>query len=119
MLIVDDDSAIRSVVMRTVGRLGITSNQAGDGEQAIALFRANPERYALVLLDFMMPGMDGLEVLSHLQKIKPDVHVILMSGLGRQEAVGQFSGLGICGFLQKPFPLEELAGEVRAAVEPR
>ncbi len=117
MLVVDDDSAIRSVVSRTVGRLGITSSQAGDGEQALTLFQADPGRYALVLLDFMMPGMDGLEVLARLQKIKPDVHVILMSGLGRQDAVGQFSGLGISGFLQKPFPLEELAAEVRAAVE--
>jgi DNA-binding response OmpR family regulator len=119
MLVIDDDSAIRSVVIRTVGRLGITANQAGDGEQAIALFQAHPERYALVLLDFMMPGMDGLEVLSQLQKIKPGVPVILMSGLGRQEAVGQFSGLGISGFLQKPFPLEDLAAEIRAVVDPR
>jgi DNA-binding response OmpR family regulator len=119
ILVVDDDSAIRSVVFRTVGRLGVTADQAGDGETAIALFQADPGRYSLILLDFMMPGMEGPEILARLHAIKPDVHVILMSGLGRQEAVSQFAGLGVAGFLQKPFALENLVAEVRAVVDPR
>lgn len=119
ILVVDDDSAIRSVVFRTVGRLGITADQAGDGETAVALFQKDPGRYSLVLLDFMMPGMEGPEILARLHAIKPDVHVILMSGLGRQEAVSQFGSLGVAGFLQKPFALEDLVGEVRAVIDPR
>ena len=118
ILVVDDDSAIRSVVFRTVGRLGITADQAGDGETAIALFQKDPGRYSLVLLDFLMPGMDGPQILSRLHAIKPDVHVILMSGLGRHEAVSQFGKLGVAGFLQKPFALEDLVTEVRAVIDP-
>jgi DNA-binding NtrC family response regulator len=117
ILVIDDDEAIRTVVSRTVARLGFTSVEASGGQQAVALFESDPGRYALVLLDFMLPGMDGLEILSRLQQIRPDVRVILMSGLGRQDAVGQFVGQGVAGFLQKPFPLEAMVTELRAVLK--
>jgi two-component system, cell cycle sensor histidine kinase and response regulator CckA len=117
ILIVDDDAAIRTVVARTVARIGFTSEQASDGPKAIAQFDLDPGAYALVLLDYLLPGMDGKEILSRFQRVKPGVRVILMSGLSRQESMGHFAGCGMAGFLQKPFPLEALVTELRAAIE--
>jgi DNA-binding response OmpR family regulator len=115
--VIDDDAAIRSVVARTLTRIGFTSKPVSDGPEAIALFESDPGIYALVLLDFMLPSMNGAEILSRLQRLRPDVRVILMSGLGRHEALSQFGGKGLAGFLQKPFPLDVMVAELRAALE--
>jgi len=117
ILVIDDDDSIRTAVARTVARLGFTVNQASDGQQAIVQFESDPGLYTLVLLDFKLPGMDGSEVLSSLRRIRPDARVILMSGLNRQEALEQFTGLGLTGFLQKPFALDSLVSELRAALD--
>ena len=117
ILVVDDDAAIRMVITRTVARLGFTSSEAADGRQALEMFESDPGRYALVMLDFMLPGMDGLEILSRLQRKRPDVRVILMSGLGKPDGVGELAGLPPTGFLQKPFLLEALVAELRAVVD--
>lgn len=117
ILVIEDDDAIRAVVTRTVSKLGFTSNQASDGPKAIAQFAADPGLYALVLLDFMLPGMDGRQILARLQHLRPDVRVIMMSGLSRQEATSQLDGQSLAGFLQKPFTLEALATELRAVIE--
>jgi two-component system cell cycle sensor histidine kinase/response regulator CckA len=117
LLVIEDDDAIRAVVTRTVTRLGFTASEASDGARAIAQFASDPGRYTLVLLDFMLPGMDGNQILARLRHIRPDVRVILMSGLSRQEATSQFDGQSLAGFLQKPFTLEALATELRAVIE--
>lgn len=116
ILVIDDDDPIRTVLARSVTKLGFTASQASDGQQAIAQFESDPGRFKLVLLDFKLPGMDGSEILSRLRQIKPDVRVILMSGLSRQEALEQLPGQGIAGFLQKPFALGALFSELRAAL---
>jgi DNA-binding response OmpR family regulator len=117
ILIVEDDEAIRTVVARTVTRLGFEANEAADGPAAIEQFASDPGRYTVVLLDFMLPGMDGRQILARLRHLRPDVRVILMSGLGRQDATSQLEGLGLAGFLQKPFTLEALALELRSVVD--
>ncbi|HMD61420.1 MAG TPA: response regulator [Opitutaceae bacterium] len=117
ILVIDDDGPIRTVVARSAARVGFTVDQASDGQQAIALFESNPARYTLVILDFKLPGMDGTEVVSRLRQLRPDIRVILTSGFSRQEAMEEFLGLGIAGFLQKPFALETLVSEMRAALD--
>ncbi|HXQ81899.1 MAG TPA: response regulator [Opitutaceae bacterium] len=117
ILVVDDDDSIRSVVARTVTRLGFKVNQASDGRQAVAQFESDPGLHSLVLLDYKLPGMDGSEVLSRLRRARPDARVILMSGLSREEALEEFTDLGVSGFLQKPFTLEMLVAELRAALD--
>ncbi len=117
VLVVDDDNPIRTVVARALSKLGLTAREASDGQQAIELFQACPSLYTLVLMDLNLPGMDGTGILSRLQRIRPDVRVILMSGMSRTDALSQFDGRGLAGFLQKPFPLEALVGEMRAVLE--
>jgi two-component system, cell cycle sensor histidine kinase and response regulator CckA len=117
ILVIDDDDSVRAVVARSLARLGFTVDQASDGLQAISKFRSDPTRYALVILDFKLPGMDGSEVASRLRDIKPDVRLILVSGVSRQEALDEFTGQDATGFLQKPFALSGLVSELRAVLE--
>jgi|CZKI01.1.fsa_nt_gi DNA-binding response OmpR family regulator len=116
ILVIEDDDSIRTVLARSIARFGFTVDLASDGQQAIAQFESGPALFTLVFLDFKLPGMDGSEVLSRLRQIRPDVRVILMSGLGREEALEKFAGQGLAGFLQKPFALGSLFSELRAAL---
>jgi CheY-like chemotaxis protein len=117
ILVVEDDEFIRTLVSRTVTRLGFITREANDGLRAVAQFAADPGLYTLVLLDFNLPGIDGKETLARLRRLRPDVRAILMSGLPRHEAMGQFSGRGPAGFLPKPFTIEAIASELRAVLE--
>ena len=114
ILVVDDDTSVRTVVARALSRLGFTANEAPDGQRAIELFEANPGLYTLVIMDLRLPGMDGTAILSMLQRVRPDIPVVLMSGMSHVEALNQFDGQGLAGFLQKPFPLDS---ELRAVLD--
>jgi two-component system, cell cycle sensor histidine kinase and response regulator CckA len=116
VLVVDDDPAVRAVAARMLERLGCTVLQAGDGQTAIELFQINCEMIALVLLDLMMPKFSGEQVLSELQRVKPGVRVVVMSGYTRHEAAQLFSAFTPTSFLQKPFTSGELRSAVQGAI---
>lgn len=115
VLVVDDDDAVRSVLARTLVRMGLTVSAAASGPEAIAIFAAEAERCALVLLDYKLPGMDSRAVFSELRTRKPGIAVILMSGYGELEAVGSAEGTDFIDFLQKPFTMEVLSAKIRTA----
>ena len=89
-----------------------------DGLQAVEAFRAEPDRFGLVLMDLTMPHMDGRQAYTELRNVRRDVRVVLMRGFNEQEAISRFAGKGVAGFLQKPFVHEELVKVVQAVFEP-
>jgi PAS domain S-box-containing protein len=113
ILIVDDEEMIRGVCVEMLGILGYKTLVAADGEEALRIFSENRDRIGLVLLDQCMPGMDGVTVLRSLKQCKPDIRVLLASGFSEEDVSEQFGGLGLCGFIQKPFKFEILSSEVR------
>jgi two-component system cell cycle sensor histidine kinase/response regulator CckA len=117
VLVIDDDESVRTVLMRTLQKIGFTVTLAGDGSEALERFSADPSRYRLVLLDYKLPGMDSKSVLSEMRTNKPALPVILMSGYCREEAAGPTPpGSTPCEFLHKPFTMDVLASKVRHAV---
>ncbi|QEM67543.1 response regulator [Geobacter sp. FeAm09] len=113
ILIVDDDEMIRDVSAAMLEELGFATLAAADGPEALRIFRDRGDGIALVLLDMSMPVMDGIAVFRELRRIRPDVRVILASGYGEQEVEASLGEMGVDGFVQKPFNLEELAAVVR------
>jgi CheY-like chemotaxis protein len=108
VLVVDDEASIQNVARRMLLRLGFQVAAASDGEEAVAVFGADPQRFTVVLLDLTMPNMDGEECFRELRRIRPDVPVILSSGYYRADLMHRFAGQGLAGFIQKPYQLATL-----------
>lgn len=118
ILVVDDEEMIRSVSFAMLEDLGYKAMLAATGKEAIDLFKSQPGGIDLVLLDQVMPDMDGVAVCRELRKIKPDIKVLLSSGFSQQEVSERFSGLELSGILPKPYNIENLRLELSRLLNP-
>jgi CheY-like chemotaxis protein len=118
ILLVDDEEPVRNVAGRMLERLGFAVIRAGDGREAVDLFRAHAPDVVCVLLDLAMPRMDGEETFRELRRIQPDVRVVLTSGYSNQEIMGRFRSAGLAGSIEKPFQLETLSTKLREVLAP-
>lgn len=117
LLVVDDEKMILDVTGAMLEGLGYQVLVARGGAEALAIYRAQQEKIALVVLDMIMPDMDGGEVLDGLKAVNPDVRVVLSSGYSLNGAAKSLMDRGVCSFLQKPFRLSELSLKIREALE--
>ncbi len=117
ILVVDDEAIVLSFVRRGLERIGYKVLLASDGRQAVETFKERSEEIALVLLDLAMPGIGGEEVFVELQRIDPEVRVVLCSGFSEQEATRRFGAHGLAGFIQKPFKLKALQACIDGVLE--
>ena len=117
VLIVDDEEIIREVCSELFREFGFEPLTADGGVEALQIFHDQGDRIALVLLDYSMPGMDGVAVFRELRKEWPQIPVMLASGYGEEEVAVRFKGLGLNGFIQKPFSLKGLENEVRRVLK--
>jgi signal transduction histidine kinase/CheY-like chemotaxis protein len=118
VLIVDDNETVCGVTKRVLQKVGFTVVTAADGRQGIATYKERrDDNIVCVLLDLTMPHMGGIESFRLLQQENPDVRVVLMSGYNEAEAISQFVGKGLAGFLHKPFTPEQVAEAVREVLE--
>ncbi len=108
VLVVDDEEHVQNVAAQMLKASGMTTETARDGYEALDFFRANPDGFALVLLDMTMPRLSGEETLSLLREIRPGIRVLFMSGYNRREFVDALPGRATLGFMQKPFTIEAL-----------
>ncbi len=112
ILLVDDEEMIGEIGAQMLEALGFEVQVAGGGREAIALYEADPNRFRMVILDLVMPGMSGEEVLKRLQTINPGVRVLLSSGYSLEAKAQHMLESGCRGFIQKPFSLKALSGKI-------
>jgi phosphoserine phosphatase RsbU/P len=119
ILVVDDHEANRTMLARRLRRLGHEVDTAGDGHEALAALRDGGGRHDVLLLDIMMPGMDGYEVLRHLKSDDALRHlpVIVISALHETDAVVRCIELGADDHLAKPFNPILLQARIGACLE--
>ncbi len=117
VLLVDDESVVRSVTKKMLERIGFNVITASDGEEAVAAFERHADELKLVLLDMAMPRMGGDEAFQKIRQIRSDARVIISSGYDEQEATKKLVGQGLAGFIQKPYSLTSLAAQIRQAFE--
>ncbi|WP_319407237.1 response regulator [uncultured Desulfosarcina sp.] len=109
VLLVDDEAMVMDIGSQFLKRLGYSVRMASDGRQALDIFRQESDSIDCLLLDFTMPGMDGLETMQQIKKIRSDAKIIITSGYTRQQIEDQFSGIGPPDdFIQKPFEMKAL-----------
>jgi CheY-like chemotaxis protein len=119
VLVVDDEVAIRSLIQHTLEELGYTVLNAEHGAQAIELFDRIGKDVKLVLLDLVMPVLDGAETALALHSRKPDIPILVMSGIADDDALRRFGHVRIAGFVPKPFAPDQLAQAVAMAKQGR
>ena len=113
ILIVDDESRIRSIIRKYAEFEGHTVTEAGDGMEAVVLCRKNT--FDLIIMDIMMPKLDGFSACKEIRKIK-DIPIIMLSA--RSEEYDKLFGfeLGIDDYVVKPFSPKELMARVHAVL---
>jgi len=119
MLVVDDEIAARAVARAMGTHLGFQVVEAADGEEAVETFQRRREDLTLVLMDLTMPRMDGREAFLRMRDIDPSVPVVLTSGFSENDAVSDFAGRGLAGFLPKPYQKSQFEAILRQALEPK
>lgn len=108
ILVVDDEVAIRQITQTTLETYAYRVLTANDGIDALALYAQNQDEISVVLIDMMMPVMDGLTTIRTLRKIKPQVKIVAVSGLVSNDKLTQARRLGVQTFLYKPYTTKEL-----------
>jgi DNA-binding response OmpR family regulator len=111
ILVIEDEARILSFLARGLEAEGYSVEGAGDGRVGLAL--ALRESWDLVVLDLLLPGIGGLDVLRRLHDARPDVRVLILSA--RSDLATKLQGfqLGAGDYIQKPFSLEELLARIR------
>jgi two-component system, OmpR family, response regulator len=117
LLVVDDEPFLRDAVAASLRFLGFDVTAAADGTDALRL--ARDRRFDLLVLDVMLPGLDGFEVVRRLRRDGSRVPVIFLTA--RDTQADKVTGLTIGGddYLTKPFGLEELAARIRSVLRRR
>jgi PAS domain S-box-containing protein len=119
ILIVDDEEVVRQAASDILRSQGYEVLAAENGRQAVDLFRQRDGRFALVLLDLTMPVMGGPQSIGKLKAIRPEVPVLVSTGLNEETAMRRFAGADIAGFIQKPYTLRALAEKIRGILDRR
>jgi DNA-binding NtrC family response regulator len=111
VLIIDDEQDIRDVLALELGREGFEATTAEGGHAALAAARRR--RFDLAITDLKMPGMDGIATLEGLKAIDPAIQVLIATGYASEQTRAACMERGACGYLQKPFDLDEIVAAVR------
>jgi len=119
ILVVDDESGMRNLARAILENSGFTVLTAGNGGDAVGIFRRYTAEVAAVVLDLTMPVMDGEETATELRSIRPGIPIVLSSGYSEREVAARFAGQGLVGFLKKPYEPAELVEALRRAIGPR
>ncbi|MFH1278177.1 MAG: sigma-54 dependent transcriptional regulator [Candidatus Eisenbacteria bacterium] len=117
ILVVDDERGIQTSLRRILEYEGYDVEVASNGEEALDAVKAGS--LSLVLLDIKMPGMDGIEVLGEIRRMKSDLVVIMISGHGTVGTAVEATKLGAYDFLEKPLDRDRLLLTVRNGLEQR
>ena len=113
VLVIDDEPALRSLLSDMLEACGYRCDVAADGPAGLAQFREH--RYATVITDLLMPGMNGLQVATALRALDQHVRIIMLTGSAPALTVDGAREAGVTTLLHKPIPLGQLKSAVDAA----
>ena len=109
ILLIDDEEMILKVGKIIFPELSYKALYAGSGTEGIEVYRKNKEMIDVIILDMIMPEMDGGETYDRLKEINPAIKVLLSSGYSIDGQAEEILNRGCDGFIQKPFGMEELS----------
>jgi two-component system, cell cycle sensor histidine kinase and response regulator CckA len=116
VLLVDDEPLVLGAVKRMLERLGCDVQTVTTGAEAIAVCETSHDAFDAIILDLIMPGMNGKETFRRLREINPHAAVLVVSGYSLEGEVQEMLDEGAKAFLKKPFDAEELAAALAKVV---
>jgi two-component system response regulator AtoC len=117
ILIVDDEEQMRELLAKVLERDGYQVTTASDGGQAMAILEKEP--VDLVVTDVRMPGLDGMEALTGIKELNPEIVVIIMTAFGSIDQAVQAVKEGAYDYIDKPFKIDEMLLTIKKALEER
>jgi CheY-like chemotaxis protein len=117
IMVVDDEAAIRDILKLTLENNGYEVITAAEGTEAVAGLAAEKREISAVVVDLMMPIMDGIATMRALQKLNPRVKFLAISGLMDHARISQLNEVAHAAFLAKPFTTEELLNRLHAMLQ--
>ena len=114
VLVIEDDEPIRRGIVDALAFKGYQTLEAGDGNAGLEM--ALRDTYDLLLLDLVLPGLDGLEILKQLRTARPTVPVIILTAKGEEADRVEGLNLGADDYVVKPFSVKELLARVEAVL---
>ncbi len=119
LLVVEDQEAVRRVLVTALQRAGYNVLSAEHGEEALLIWAAEDGAIDLLITDVVMPGMNGRQLAERLQESQPALKVLFMSGHTDDSVLRRGVERRSVTFLQKPFPIKELLSKVRTLLDPK
>jgi CheY-like chemotaxis protein len=116
ILLIDDEPLFQSSAKRLISKMGHEVFVADNGYEALETYEKNSAKITVVLLDMLMPGMNGKEIFYKLKLINPNVKVLIISGFDKDENVDGLLSHGAKGYLQKPFSSQALSRELETVI---
>ena len=116
IFVVDDEEIIRDMASEMLSCRGYEIITAGDGTEAIETFGRLSGKIDVVLLDVVMPDLNGEEVFNEMQKIKPGIRVILSSGYSADNISDELVESSYTDFIEKPYTLKDLLEKIDAVL---
>lgn len=117
ILVVDDDVHVRMMLEAILESEGYSVVLAQSGPEALAMMKE--EQPSLVLLDYMMPGMNGLDVLREIKKTHGQTKVIIVTGHGNEKLSIEMLKSGAADYIQKPFAMDQLLSSIKRVLSVR
>ena len=118
VVVADDDDGLRLMTTAMLESLGFSVIPARDGSEALELLKEHEGQLAFVVLDLMMPGMGGDDVLRELARLGMTIPIVLSSGYNTQHMSQELTARGVAAFLQKPYEFRQLRAVARSITEP-
>ncbi|MDQ1240698.1 MAG: two-component system, cell cycle sensor histidine kinase and response regulator CckA, partial [Thermodesulfobacteriota bacterium] len=117
ILLVDDEEVLRDLCSAILGEFGYKVITAENGREALEIYEAHREEISLIILDLIMPEMDGTTCLKEILLRAPDARVLMASGYSNSETLKDTEALGAKGFVEKPYNTRELLQTVREILD--
>ncbi|HDM76625.1 MAG TPA: response regulator [Deltaproteobacteria bacterium] len=117
ILLIDDEEAMLKITKSVLNTFGYKTFTALNGSEALTIFSKQRNAIDLVILDLIMPGMDGIACLNRLLEINPEAKVLVTSGYTMEESIRTILDRGARGILRKPFEIEQMLRAIRSVLD--
>ena len=114
LLVVEDQADARAMARNVLAEIGVTQVfEASDGREALSFLDAAFDFVDLIICDWNMPGLSGVELLRQLRSVDPDIPFLRLTGRGDMESVVEAKASGVTGYIRKPYSPQQLEAKIR------